>query len=86
MGCGKKAARTMDLRLMGVSRWDKISPQIEYSQAPGEHSDSHRHHVAEKPAAERVENFEEAVIGFSADQASDEANRCLRCDIRDVHH
>ena len=86
MGCGKKAARTMDLRLMGVARWDRISPHIEYSQAPPEPSGSHRHHVTEKPAAERVQDFEEAVVGLSSEQANEEASRCLRCDIRDVHH
>jgi NADPH-dependent glutamate synthase beta subunit-like oxidoreductase len=32
-----------------------------------------------------VQNFEEAVAGFSAEDALEESQRCLRCDIRDHH-
>ncbi len=86
MGFGKKAARTIDRRLMGAGRWDLIGARLEYSQAaPDQPSESRRHTVSELPALERVESFTEAMVGLSAGEALDEARRCLRCDIKDHH-
>ena len=86
MGYGKKAARNIDQRLMGSGRWDNIWPQFVYSNAPPEApSESSRHETTELPAAERVESFVEAMVGLPADEALDEAGRCLRCDIKDHH-
>jgi NADPH-dependent glutamate synthase beta subunit-like oxidoreductase len=39
----------------------------------------------EVPAAERVESFAEVTIGLGHDEATTEAARCLRCDIKDHH-
>jgi NADH-quinone oxidoreductase subunit F len=87
MGTGKKAARNIDRRLMGVARFDRIMPTFEYGQAPPEEpSPCARHELAEKPARERVLNFNEAMIGLAADQAFEEAGRCLRCDIKENQH
>ena len=86
MGYGKKAARFIDLRLMGVWRWDQIGAHIPYSQTPPEHpSESKRHTVSELPPAERAEAFVEATIGLAPEDAIEEARRCLRCDIKDHH-
>jgi NADH-quinone oxidoreductase subunit F len=86
MGYGKKAARNIDLRLMGSWRWGSIKPKFEYGQDPPDPpSPSGRHHVAEHPAFERAQNFDEAVAGFTTEDATDEACRCLRCDIREGH-
>jgi NADH-quinone oxidoreductase subunit F len=86
MGFGKKAARNIDLRLMGTYRWDQISPQFEYAQRlPDEPSQSHRHHTEEMAAAERAVSFEEAVFALAPEEAADEASRCLRCDIKEHH-
>ncbi len=83
MGYGKKAARNIDERLMGVRRFERIWPEFEYEQEPPEQtSDCRRHHVREVPAAIRVNNFEEAVFGLAAEEALAEAGRCLRCDIK----
>jgi len=83
MGYGKKAARNIDERLMGVRRFDLLLPDFEYDQtSPPQPSQSPRHHVKELPAEARAQNFEEAVAGFTAEEALDEASRCLRCDIR----
>ncbi len=44
MGGGKQAARKIDERLMGESRWEQLVPEFEYSrQTPGEPSLSRRH-------------------------------------------
>ena len=83
MGYGKKAARSIDERLMSDRRWEDLFPDFEYEQAtPAQASESRRHHVKELPAEQRVKGFDEAVVGFSDEDAQDEANRCLRCDIR----
>ncbi len=87
MGTGKKAARNIDQRLMVAARFDRIIPKFIYNQTPPEQpTASQRHELAERPARERVMNFNEAMIGLSADQAFDEAGRCLRCDIRENQH
>ncbi|NUN03289.1 MAG: FAD-dependent oxidoreductase [Bryobacteraceae bacterium] len=87
MGYGKKAAKNIDQRLMGVNRFDKLFRVFEYSQhPPAQVSSCGRHTVREVDAAERIQNFEEAVAGFTAEQTMDEANRCLRCDIRESAH
>ena len=86
MGYGKKAARNIDQRLMGVWRWDKIDPGIPYSSAPpDEPTTTPRHELAELPAHERVESFVEAMIGPTGEEIAGESARCLRCDIKDHH-
>jgi NADH-quinone oxidoreductase subunit F len=87
MGLGKKAARNIDRRLMGAARFDRLMPKFEYSQTlAAQPSECHRHELAEMPARERVLNFDEAMLGLTAQQALDEAGRCLRCDIRENQH
>jgi len=87
MGYGKKAARNIDLRLMGVWRWDKIDAHIPYSQdPPGDPAEVRRHQTYEVPAADRVESFEECMLGLGAEDAREESGRCLRCDIKDHHN
>ena len=82
MGYGKKAARNIDQRLMGVYRWDQIDAHIAYSQLPpSQPSESPRHEPGELPARERVESFVEAMVGLTGEEALDEAGRCLRCDV-----
>ena len=84
MGLGKKAARNIDQRLMGASRFARIMPAFEYSETPpAQPKPCHRHELTELPAGERVLNFNEAMRGLDAQQALEEAARCLRCDIRE---
>jgi NADH-quinone oxidoreductase subunit F len=84
MGYGKKAARLMDLRLTGNWRWDRILPDIAYGQEPPDQPGSAERHVAaEMPAHERRDSFEEVTPALSAEEALEEASRCLRCDIRE---
>jgi NADH-quinone oxidoreductase subunit F len=83
MGLGKKAARKMDERLMGEKRFARLFGGFEYShEAPEEQSESARHCGAEVAAAERAKNHAEVVLTLAGDEATDEARRCLRCDIR----
>lgn len=83
MAQGKQAARNIDLQLMEVDRWQRLYPQFEYDQTPPEEpSPSRRHSGHPAAAATRVRSHEEVVAGLSGEEATDEAGRCLRCDVR----
>jgi NADH-quinone oxidoreductase subunit F len=84
MGYGKKAARFIDQRLMGESRVQEFLPHFEYDQTPPDPvSESVRHHPHPLPPKERVKGFQEAVLALTAEEAREEASRCLRCDVRE---
>jgi NADH-quinone oxidoreductase subunit F len=86
MGYGKKAARHIDERLTGRQRFHVIGPDLEYDQSPPAHvSEMRRQSVTERPAEERVRTFAEATIGLTAVEATEEAFRCLRCDVKAEH-
>lgn len=83
MGFGKEAARQIDNRLMGQSRFDDILPKFTYSQKPPEPDTCRRHRGRELAAAARRKSFIEAVQVLPPEEALREAARCLRCDIRE---
>jgi NADH-quinone oxidoreductase subunit F len=82
MGYGKKAARNIDQRLMGVKRMSKLAQAFQYGQTPPVTTETPRQSPGQTPAIERVKCFEEVCIGLTAEEAQAEAARCLRCDIR----
>ena len=83
MGYGKKAARNIDKRLTGESRWSSLWPEFEYTRAiPAHPSESGRHHVRDVDARKRAGDFEEATLGLTPVEAMEETCRCLRCDVR----
>jgi NADH-quinone oxidoreductase subunit F len=83
MGGGKQAARNIDERLMGESRWEKLFPDFEFSQvAPGEPRLSRRHTSRALAAESRVHSQEEVIPGLAPSEALEECRRCLRCDLR----
>jgi NADH-quinone oxidoreductase subunit F len=83
MGLGKKAARKMDERLMGEKRFHKLFGGFDYGQEPpGEESESPRQRGRELVPMLRVKGDNEVVLTLSAEEAAEEAGRCLRCDIR----
>lgn len=43
--------------------------------------EQHRLKIGKIPAADRVTSFKEAVLPYSAKEATEEASRCLRCDL-----
>jgi len=82
MSGGKQAARKIDERLMGGTRWERIFPQLEYGRStPGEPSLSKRHAGAPAPVATRIRTRDEVVCTLSAEEALEESRRCLRCDL-----
>ena len=83
MDYGKQAARNIDERLMGESRWVRLFPDFVYEQkTPEESGESRRHTARAIPARRRVRGNEEVVRGLAPEEAWEEACRCLRCDIR----
>jgi len=83
MGFGKQGARNIDQRLMGEDRWTQLFPEFKYSQkVPAEPSESPRHEPHALAARLRAGSDDEVVVGFSAEEALDESNRCLRCDVK----
>ncbi len=83
MGYGKKAARNIDKRLMGVKRFTSLWPEFEYAMEPPEkQSEARRHVPGEVAAAARVKSSVEVSLGLTAVAALEETSRCLRCDIR----
>jgi NADH-quinone oxidoreductase subunit F len=88
MGIGKKAARNIDRRLMGVERVASLIPDFAYEMGPPETPetpDEHGRRVpAERPAAQRVKSYVEVSLGLTPVAALQETARCLRCDIRSV--
>jgi NADH-quinone oxidoreductase subunit F len=88
MSGGKQAAHNIDARLMGeagiaAQRWASLFPDFEYSrQAPGEPSLSRRHEAQSLPAKLRAHSQQEVVAGLSPQEALEECQRCLRCDLR----
>ncbi|HEX6974075.1 MAG TPA: FAD-dependent oxidoreductase, partial [Vicinamibacterales bacterium] len=86
MGFGKRAAATLDERLMGVSRLASVLPQLEFDQSvPDQVTQGTRHDGHHRPVAARVRSGEEVVAGLTAAEALDEASRCLRCDVKITH-
>lgn len=86
MGLGKRAARHIDRRLMGINRWAELWPEFDVPNiAPAQPSERGRHTAIERDAAARVKDFNEATSGLSPVEAMEECARCLRCDVRVSH-
>jgi len=83
MGYGKEAARHIDARFSGRSRFDDVLPQFVYDQRPPDPVPCRRHHGHDVPAALRRRTFSEAMDALTPEEALREAARCLRCDIRE---
>ena len=83
MGYGKKAARKIDEKLMGAKRFALLFPGFDYKEEAPEHpSPSKRHRSSELAPADRVKGEEEVVVGLTAGEATEECQRCLRCDVK----
>jgi NADH-quinone oxidoreductase subunit F len=54
---------------------EKVGPEEEEWEAKP------RLEIPTLPAQERKQSFQEIELGFSEEQAGDEAKRCLRCDL-----
>lgn len=84
IAAGQKAAFYIDLYLKGrVLRkpysFESIKAEDIEVELPEDVEKAERVKVPELSVAERVLNFKEVALGFTADMATREANRCLNC-------
>lgn len=83
MGMAKKAAETIDFELMKEKRFHLLFREFEYNNMVPIDPKKSPKNVSEKLSVkERIGNFHEVESGFSGEQALNEVNRCLRCDVR----
>jgi len=83
MGIAKKAAEVIDYKLMNKRRFHKLFRGFDYSdEVPLKPEGGNRHYTFKRPLEERIGNFNEINLGYSKEQAYEEASRCLRCDVR----
>jgi NADPH-dependent glutamate synthase beta subunit-like oxidoreductase len=83
MGMAKKAAESIDFSLMNEKRFYKLFRTFEYKNlVPVDPKKSSKNISAKLSVKERIGNFQEVEIGYSGEQARNEVERCLRCDVR----
>ena len=83
MGMAKKAAETIDFDLMKEKRFYKLFRRFEYRNSiPMNPKATPKNRPVKLSVKERVGNFHEVASGLTGEQARNEANRCLRCDIK----
>lgn len=83
MGLGKRVARTIDRELMNRDVFKSLYRDFKYSMfLPLEQSKLKMGIAQQVPPEFRRGNFMEISLGYTGEQALNEAARCLRCDIR----
>jgi len=83
MGMARKAAESIDFILMKEKRFHLLFRDFNYSNKVPLNPKMSPKNVAYKLAVgERVGNFHEVDGGFTGEQARNEVNRCLRCDVK----
>lgn len=83
MGLAKHCARAIDQHLMQRDVFASLFHQFNYVMAvPAEPCGKGQCRSKQVPPGQRQGNFQEINLGYSGDQARQEAARCLRCDVR----
>jgi len=83
MGMARKAAESIDFILINEKRFHRLFRDFEYKNAiPTNVKKSPRNVGYKLAVGERVGNFHEVDGGFTGEQAHNEVNRCLRCDVK----
>ena len=83
MGMGRKAAESIDFMLMKEKRFHKLFKAFEYKNTIPVNPKKSEKNISEKLSVkERIGNFQEVEVGYTGEQARNEVNRCLRCDVR----
>jgi NADPH-dependent glutamate synthase beta subunit-like oxidoreductase len=84
MGVAKRAATAIDEALTGQKRFDSLFRRFEYGmKIPLEPATEKAGKPPKLVAADRSGSFAEISQGYSGEQARIEAERCLRCDVRE---
>ncbi|MFP4171294.1 MAG: FAD-dependent oxidoreductase [Candidatus Hydrogenedentota bacterium] len=84
MSTGKSAARAMDRVLSGEDRMNVILKTFTYENvAPKQPEGGPRNTCPHLDPQKRRDNFDEVMLGFDAETALLESQRCLRCDVKE---
>ncbi|HRY56104.1 MAG TPA: NADH-ubiquinone oxidoreductase-F iron-sulfur binding region domain-containing protein [Spirochaetia bacterium] len=88
MGLAKEAAASIDAALMGEAagarRFERLFRGFDYGmEVPLEPSKARMSRARRVPPSDRRGNFVEISLGYTGEQARIEAERCLRCDVRE---
>lgn len=84
MGQAKTVAEIIDQALMGKKRFDQLFRRFDYRmEIPVKISKEKMTRASMLPVNARKNNFMEINLGYTGEQARIEANRCLRCDVRE---
>jgi len=80
----KTVAEIVDQALSGKKRFDSLFRLFDYKmEIPLKISKEKMTRAAMLPVNARKSNFMEINLGYTGEQARIEANRCLRCDVRE---
>jgi NADH-quinone oxidoreductase subunit F len=83
MGMARKAAEAIDFALMREKRFDNLFQKFDYKNViPVETSNQMMNKSPKLNISERKGNYLEVSLGYSGEQARNEVNRCLRCDVK----
>jgi NADH-quinone oxidoreductase subunit F len=84
MGIAKRAAAAVDLALSGEKRFDSLFRSFDYAmKVPLEPASEKAGKPPKLAPADRSASFAEINQGYTGEQARIEAERCLRCDVRE---
>ncbi len=84
MGQAKTVAENIDQMLSGKKRFDSLFRRFDYKmEIPANISKEKMTRATMLPVNARKSNFMEINLGYTGEQARIEANRCLRCDVRE---
>lgn len=83
MGMAKKAAASIDKALMNEERFHLLSREFHYgNEVPMNPKPSPKNVPRRLSVKDRMNNFNEISFGFTGEQARNEVERCLRCDVK----
>lgn len=86
MGQARVVAESLDEALTGEKRFQKLFRPFDYKmEVPLKFAKARMTRAKFIPVDARKSNFMEISLGYTGEQARIEAERCLRCDVRESH-
>ena len=83
MGIARSAAEAIDFDLMKEKRFHYLFRDFQYKdEVAPEPEGGNRIDPKKLPVPERISNFQEVLRGYTGEEAIQEAQRCLRCDVK----
>jgi NADPH-dependent glutamate synthase beta subunit-like oxidoreductase len=87
MGIARNAAEAIDFDLMKEKRFHFLFREFKYkNEVEPEPSTIKQIEPKKLSVRERVRTFQEVLAGYSGEEAMQEADRCLRCDVKCQDH